>query len=192
MERSNHAIQPTLGRATFSFTVQACGASTLFGVEPMTRFNQAMQLTALRLVFPLSVATTFYSQASTFSVAIADLLSRQAARQTMALVNSPVLLGGYMSRSMLFIATLLFFGCFTTPSIAQDSRWGSPDDPLVKFIIAVEAKWASSSCSPQPDLKAAISDDFQGTATNGHRYDKAEAIATDPKALERDCQLGDV
>jgi hypothetical protein len=73
-----------------------------------------------------------------------------------------------MSRTMLFIAMISFLGCLTTPSMAQDSRWGSPDDPLVKFVIAIEAKWASSSCSPQPDLKAVIADDFQGTATNGH------------------------
>ena len=75
------------------------------------------------------------------------------------------------------------------PRIADGGRQTTP---LVKFIIAIEAKWASSSCSLQPDLNAVIADDFQGTATNGHRYDKAEAIATDPKALERDCQLGDV
>ena len=37
-----------------------------------------------------------------------------------------------------------------------------------------------------------IADDFQGTATDGHRYDKAEAIATDPKVVARDCQLGQV
>src|ERR1700692_1655902 len=110
----------------------------------------------------------------------------------MALVNSGVLLGGYMSRTMLFIATISFFGCLTTPSIAQDSSWGPPDDSTVKFIIAIEAKWASSSCSPQPALKAVIAGDFQGTATDGHRYDKVEAIATDPKALARDCKLGDV
>jgi hypothetical protein len=97
-----------------------------------------------------------------------------------------------MSRTMLFIATISFLACLTGPSIAQDSRWGSADDPMVKFIIAIEAKWASSSCSPQPDLKAVIADDFQGTATDGHRYDKAEAIATDPNALARDCQLGQV
>ena len=30
------------------------------------------------------------------------------------------------------------------------------------------------------------------TATDGHRYDKVEAISIDPKALARDCQLGDV
>ena len=97
-----------------------------------------------------------------------------------------------MSRSMLFIATISFLGGLTEPSIAQDSRWGSADDPTVKFIIAIEAKWASSSCSSQPDLKAAIADDFQGTATDGHRYDKAEAIAADPKVVARDCQLGEV
>jgi len=59
-----------------------------------------------------------------------------------------------MSRTMLFISTICFLGCLTTPSIAQDSRWGSAGDPTVKFIIAIEAKWASSSCSPQPELKA--------------------------------------
>ena len=97
-----------------------------------------------------------------------------------------------MSRTMLFIATISFFGCLTAPGIAQDSRWGPADDSTVKFMIAMEAKWASSSCSPQPDLKAVIADDFQGTATDGHRYGKADAIATDPNALARDCQLGEV
>src|SRR5947208_2726585 len=98
----------------------------------------------------------------------------------MALVNSTVALGGYMSRTMLFIATISFLGCLTTPSIAQDSRWGSPDDPTVKFIIAIEAKWASSSCSPQPDLKDVIADDFQGTATDGHRYGTARQKLSRP------------
>ncbi len=97
-----------------------------------------------------------------------------------------------MSRTMLFIATISFLGCLATQSIAHDSRWGSPDDSTVKFIIAIEAKWASSSCGPQPGLKAVIADDFQGTATDGHRYDKVEAIAIDPKAVARDCSLGDV
>jgi hypothetical protein len=97
-----------------------------------------------------------------------------------------------MLRTTLIIAAISFLGALATSTIAQDSKWGSPDDPLVKFIIATESKWASSNCSPQPDLKGAIADDFQGTATDGHRYDKAEAIATDPKALARDCQLGDV
>jgi hypothetical protein len=95
-------------------------------------------------------------------------------------------------RTMLFIAAVSLLGCFTAPGIAQDSRWGSPEDSTVKFMIAMEAKWASSSCSPQPDLKTVIADDFQGTSTDGHRYGKADAIASDPRAVARDCQLGEV
>src|SRR5262245_19338736 len=97
-----------------------------------------------------------------------------------------------MSRRILFIATIAFLGCLTTTAMAQTSRRGSPDDPIVKFIIASEAKWANASCSPQPDLKSIIADDFQGTSTKGHRYDKAAATTTDPKAVSRDCQLGEV
>jgi hypothetical protein len=93
---------------------------------------------------------------------------------------------------MLFMATISFLGYLTTSSIAQDTSWGSPDDPTVKFMIAAEAKWASASCSPQPELKDLIADDFQGTDTDGHRYNKAEAIETDPKTVGRDCQLGEV
>jgi hypothetical protein len=81
---------------------------------------------------------------------------------------------------------------FTSSSVAQDSRWGSPDEDTFKFIKNVEAKWANSSCSPQPDLKDAIADDFQGTSTKGERYGKEEAITTDTKSLSRDCQLGEV
>jgi len=87
---------------------------------------------------------------------------------------------------------LFLLGGFTLPSIAQESRWGSPDEDTVKLITAVEAKWANSACSPQPDLKDVIADDFQGTSTKGQRYGKEEAITTDPKSLSRDCQLGEV
>lgn len=58
--------------------------------------------------------------------------------------------------------------------------------------MAAEAKWASSACSPQPDLKDIIADDFQGTSTKGKRYGKEDAIITDTKSLARDCQLGEV
>ena len=90
------------------------------------------------------------------------------------------------------LLALLFLGGFASPSFAQESRWGSPGEETVKFIIAAEAKWASSACSPQPDLKEVIADDFQGTSPSGHRYDKAKAITTDTKSLSRDCQLGEV
>jgi len=91
-----------------------------------------------------------------------------------------------------FGLALSFLGVFISRSIAQESRWGSPDEDTVKFIIAFEAKWASSACSPQPDLKDTIADDFQATSTKGKRYGKDEAIAAETKFLSRDCQLGEV
>ena len=81
------------------------------------------------------------------------------------------------------LLALLFLGGFALPSVAQESRWGSPGDETVKFIIAAEAKWANSACSPQPDLKNVIADDFQGTSPSGRRYGKDEAITTDAKSL---------
>ena len=51
---------------------------------------------------------------------------------------------------------------------------------------------AESACAPQPGLKEAIADDFQGTSTKGARYGKTEATTTDLKALARECRLGDV
>jgi hypothetical protein len=93
-----------------------------------------------------------------------------------------------------FIAAVLMFflGGFVSSSVAQESRWGSPNEETVKFIIAAEAKWANAACGPQPDLKDIIADDFQGTSPSGRRYDKAKAITTDSKSLSRDCQLGEV
>jgi hypothetical protein len=90
------------------------------------------------------------------------------------------------------LLVLLFLGGFASPGFAQESRWGSPNEETVKFIIAAEAKWANSACSPQPDLKDVIADDFQGTSPSGRRYGKAKAIATDTKSLSHDCQLGEV
>jgi len=90
------------------------------------------------------------------------------------------------------LPALLFLGGFASLSVGQESRWGSPGEETVKFIIAAEAKWANSACSPQPDLKDVIADDFQGTSPSGRRYGKKDAVSTDLKSLERDCQLGDV
>lgn len=92
---------------------------------------------------------------------------------------------------VLVLALSLLRG-FTSPSVAQESRWGSPDEDTVKLIKAAEGKWASSACSPQPVLKSFIADDFQGTSPSGRRYGKDEAITTDTKSLSRDCQLGEV
>ena len=94
--------------------------------------------------------------------------------------------------SIIPASLVLFLGGFASPSFAQESRWGSAGEETVKFIIAAEAKWANSACSPQPDLKEVIADDFQGTSPSGRRYGKNEAITSDTKSLSRDCQLGEV
>ena len=91
-----------------------------------------------------------------------------------------------------FGLALSLLGGFTSASVAQESRWGSPDEDIVKVITVAEAKWASSACSPQPELEDVIADDFQGTSTKGQRYGKEEAITTDTKSLSRDCKLGEV
>jgi hypothetical protein len=59
-----------------------------------------------------------------------------------------------------FGLALCLVGGFASPSVAQQSRWGSPDEDTVKLITAVEAKWANSACSSQPDLKDFFVDDF--------------------------------
>jgi hypothetical protein len=97
-----------------------------------------------------------------------------------------------MPRTVTTMIAVAALGCLATRSIGQEAHWGSPDDPTVKFITAIEEKWANSSCSPQPELESVIADDFRGTATDGHRYEKPEAIAVDPKTFARDCRLGDV
>jgi len=97
-----------------------------------------------------------------------------------------------MTRIALAVATIAVLGSLAAPSLAQDSRWGSPDEPTVKFMIASEAKWASAACSTQVDLGAFVADDYQGTSTTGSRYPKADAIADDPKKASRDCKLGEV
>ena len=75
---------------------------------------------------------------------------------------------------------------------AQTSHWGSAHDPIVKEMVAKEKMWLDSDCSQQPGLKDVIADDFQATAPNGERTDKAEAISNGPNWPARDCQLGPV
>src|ERR1051326_9347575 len=87
------------------------------------------------------------------------------------------------------LLALLFLVGFASAGVGEESRWGSQGEETVKFIIAAEAKWANSACSPQPDLKEVIADDFQGTSPGGRRYGKAKGINTDTKAVLRDCPL---
>jgi hypothetical protein len=75
---------------------------------------------------------------------------------------------------------------------AQEVRWASADDPVAKELIAKEKMWGESNCSSQPGLKEVFADEFQGTAPDGTRYGKAQAMETDLNNLDRQCQLGEV
>lgn len=96
-----------------------------------------------------------------------------------------------MPRLAQWIAVSLCAG-LTATSQAQEPRWGTPDDPLVKFMVQAETKWAQLACGPQPDLKDLIADDYQGTSTKGERYGKRDAITPAPGPLARDCRIGEI
>ena len=98
-----------------------------------------------------------------------------------------------MRTSARVATALALIGWVTIPVQGQQKgRWGSPDDPTVKAMIAMEKMWADGNCGPQVGLKDVFADEFQGTGTDGRRYGKAEAIATDMNALDRDCRFGEV
>lgn len=79
------------------------------------------------------------------------------------------------------------------PAHADTSRWGSPDDPTVQSMLAVEKIWAAAACiGPKPPLADAIADDYQGTSTEGVRYGRNGAISADPSLHATNCQLGEV
>jgi hypothetical protein len=57
----------------------------------------------------------------------------------------------------------------------QQSKWAAANDPVAKYIIDRERQWAESGCTQQ--LAADIfADDFEGTAPDGSRYDKSQAL----------------
>ena len=94
---------------------------------------------------------------------------------------------------LLLAATgMILVGGFESPAYAQQSHWGSADDPVVKEITAKERVWLDADCSSQPTLKDVIADDYQGTTTEGQRIGKTEALAQDATWPDQDCELGTV
>ena len=80
----------------------------------------------------------------------------------------------------------------SVPISAQKARWASADDIVAKELIAMEKMWGESNCSPQPGLKEVFADEFQGTAPDGTRYGKTQAMETDMKNLDRQCKSGEI
>jgi transcription elongation GreA/GreB family factor len=97
-----------------------------------------------------------------------------------------------MDRKNIIISALSATFMMSMSATAQKAQWASADDPVAKELIAKEKMWGESNCSPQPGLKEVFAEEFQGTAPDGTRYGKAQAMETDLNNLDRQCQLGEV
>ena len=97
-----------------------------------------------------------------------------------------------MKRKTIFTSVLSVVLFISVSVNAQKARWASADDVVAKELIAKEKMWGQANCTPQPGLKDVFADEFLGTAPDGSRYRKAEAMSTDMKNPDRECNLGDV
>lgn len=76
------------------------------------------------------------------------------------------------------------------PPPPQQSKWAAANDPAAKYIIDRERQWAESGCTQQLAADT-FADDFEGTAPDGSRYDKAEALKPEVGVSETACRLDD-
>lgn len=63
------------------------------------------------------------------------------------------------------------------PAQAQESRWAAADEPTAKSLIDFERQWAEADCTHNGIQKTILAEDFHGTAPDGSRYSKKEAVA---------------
>ena len=63
-----------------------------------------------------------------------------------------------------------------TAANAQQSHWATPDDKTAKFMIDMERKWAEGVCMNNGVVSELLADDFQGTSTQGERFNKADEL----------------
>src|ERR1700757_481069 len=73
---------------------------------------------------------------------------------------------------------------------AQQSHWASADDTTAQYIIDMERKWAEGACVDNGVVAALLAEDFQGTATNGERFTRADELKDEKSArTAHDCGL---
>lgn len=96
-----------------------------------------------------------------------------------------------MYKKIIFIIVLCATSMISISVSAQKSYWASSDDSVAMKLIAMDRLWAEANCRPQPGLEEVFADDFQGTAPDGTRYGKEEAVAP-LKNPDRQCKFGDV
>ena len=76
---------------------------------------------------------------------------------------------------------------------AQQGKWAAASDETAKSLIDMERQWAEAGCTPSGIVQSILADDFQGTAPDGKRYSKSEAIEGEKtsKTQFRECRLND-
>jgi hypothetical protein len=86
--------------------------------------------------------------------------------------------------------TVLIFN----PAQAQESRWAAPGDATAKTLIDWERQWAEAACTHNGIEKTILVEDFQGTAPDGSRYSKQQALAqaSSEKSKESGCKMYEV
>jgi hypothetical protein len=94
------------------------------------------------------------------------------------------------------MATLAFLGVAFVGVIgasAQEGKWAPTNNQTAKSLIDMERQWAEASCTHSLIVQDILADDFQGTAPDGKRYSKKEAVeeAKNSKNEARDCRLDD-
>jgi hypothetical protein len=74
------------------------------------------------------------------------------------------------------VILILLFCLISNSIMGQKGQWASADDPIAKELIAKEKIWCESNCSPHQGLKEIFANEFQGTAPDGTRYSKTQAM----------------
>jgi hypothetical protein len=77
---------------------------------------------------------------------------------------------------------------------AQESHWAAPNDATAKMLIDWERQWAEAGCTHNGIQKTILAEDFQGTAPDGSRYSKQQALAeaSSEKTKESACTMYEV
>ncbi len=95
--------------------------------------------------------------------------------------------------STVLIAALACSMATVVPATAQEAHWAEPGDATAKGMIDLERKWAELSCQPSNVVEEALADDFVGTAPDGRRYTKKDALSEHrpPTGTVHGCKLID-
>jgi hypothetical protein len=74
------------------------------------------------------------------------------------------------------ILLVICFAFLVTTAYTQKSHWAGPDDKAANFMIDMERKWAEGVCANNGVISELLADDFQGTSTDGERFNKVDEL----------------